>query len=111
MGRPAGWHRGRSGGTEAGLMLNLSREAGVCRFAAGILKALARAVIVCMVVLLGRHFLLSAQTLRYTKPPNVKNGEKVYKGGCIACHGNDGKGAPQASTVFKRRDTFPDFTD
>jgi mono/diheme cytochrome c family protein len=53
----------------------------------------------------------TAQTLRYTKPPNVENGEKVYKGGCIACHGADGKGAPKASTVFVRPDTFPDFTD
>ena len=52
-----------------------------------------------------------AQTLRYTKPPDVENGEKVYKGGCIACHGADGRGAPKASTVFIRPDTFPDFTD
>jgi hypothetical protein len=39
------------------------------------------------------------------------DGEKVYKGGCIACHGEDGKGAPNSSTVFLRPDTFPDFTD
>jgi mono/diheme cytochrome c family protein len=52
-----------------------------------------------------------AQALHYTKPPNVENGAKVYKGGCIACHGADGKGAPKASTVFVRPDTFPDFTD
>src|ERR1700688_1497288 len=53
----------------------------------------------------------SAQRLQYTKRPNVENGEKVYKGGCIACHGAEGKGAPMASTVFLRPDTFPDFTD
>jgi len=41
----------------------------------------------------------------------VRDGEKVYKGGCIACHGSEGKGAPMASTVFRRPDTFPDFTD
>jgi Cytochrome C oxidase, cbb3-type, subunit III len=55
--------------------------------------------------------LLSAQTLHYTSRPDVTNGEKVYKGGCIACHGRDGKGAPVASTVFTRADTFPNFTD
>jgi cytochrome c2 len=52
-----------------------------------------------------------AQRLQYKKPANVENGEKVYKGGCIACHGAEGKGAPNASTVFLRPDTFPDFTD
>jgi mono/diheme cytochrome c family protein len=64
-----------------------------------------------VVVLLSPPLLLSAQTLHYAKSPDVKNGEKVYKGGCIACHGSQGKGAPMASTVFKREDTFPDFTD
>src|SRR5258708_11936274 len=54
---------------------------------------------------------LSAQRLQYTKRPDVENGAKVYKGGCIACHGSDGRGAPMASTVFLRPDTFPDFTD
>jgi len=34
--------------------------------------------------LLGRPLLLSAQTLHYAKSPDVRNGEKVYKGGCIA---------------------------
>ena len=55
---------------------------------------------------------VAAQTIRltYAKPPNAKNGEKVYKGGCIACHGADGRGAPMTSTVFLRPDTFPDFT-
>jgi hypothetical protein len=52
-----------------------------------------------------------AQTLHYTRPPNAKNGEAIYKAGCIACHGSAGKGAPPSSTVFKRPDTFPDFTD
>jgi len=66
---------------------------------------------VLVVVVLGRPLLLSAQTLHYSKSPDVRNGQKVYKGGCIACHGSDGKGAPMASTVFRRPDTFPDFTD
>src|ERR1700733_85284 len=50
-------------------------------------------VIVWVVVFLGRSVLLSAQTLHYAKSPDVENGEKVYKGGCIACHGSEGKGA------------------
>jgi mono/diheme cytochrome c family protein len=71
----------------------------------------ANARIAWLVVLLGLPLLLSAQTIHYTKPPNVKNGQKIYNGGCIACHGSEGKGAPMASTVFKRPDTFPQFTD
>jgi hypothetical protein len=54
---------------------------------------------------------LHSQTIRYAKPPDAKNGERIYKGGCIACHGDTGKGAPETSTEFKRPDTFPDFTD
>jgi Cytochrome c len=93
------------------LVLMVIREAPMRRFATAVLKGSARAVIVFMIVLLGRHLLLSAQTLRYTNRPDIKNGEKVYKGGCIACHGSDGKGAPPTSTVFVRPDTFPDFMD
>jgi len=54
---------------------------------------------------------LHSQTIRYAKPPDAKNGERIYKGGCIACHGDTGKGAPETSTEFTRPDTFPDFTD
>jgi mono/diheme cytochrome c family protein len=53
---------------------------------------------------------VSAQTIHYAKTPDPKNGEHIYKGGCIACHGSEGKGAPESSTVFTRPDTFPDFT-
>ena len=61
----------------------------------------------CRVI--GLPSLLSAQTLHYAKKPDVKNGENVYNGGCIACHGSEGKGALMASTVFNRPDTFPHF--
>jgi mono/diheme cytochrome c family protein len=54
--------------------------------------------------------LLRSQTLHYPKPPDAKNGERIYKTGCNACHGDLGKGAPQTSTEFKRPSTFPDFT-
>src|SRR5665213_1499348 len=41
-----------------------------------------------------------AQTIHYTKRPEPKNGKLIYNGGCIACHGSEGKGAPQSMTVF-----------
>ena len=54
--------------------------------------------------------LLLAQTLRYSRPPDPKNGKAIYNNGCITCHGDKGSGAPETSTVFKRPDTFPNFT-
>ncbi len=53
---------------------------------------------------------LAAQTIPYSQPPNPKNGEKIYKSGCIACHGDDGKGTPKTIAGFKQPRTFPDFT-
>lgn len=41
---------------------------------------------------------------------NVKNGERLYKSGCITCHGANAAGAPDTMTEFKRPDTFPNFT-
>jgi mono/diheme cytochrome c family protein len=52
---------------------------------------------------------LFAQTIKQ-QSHDVKNGERLYKSGCIACHGANGAGAPQTLTEFKRPDTFPDFT-
>ena len=51
-----------------------------------------------------------AQTLRPAHPPDAVRGRVVYEGGCIACHGEKGTGAPEASTRFRRPDTFPNFT-
>ena len=56
------------------------------------------------------HPLFAQQMVHYTTRPNVAKGEVVYKGGCVACHGADGRGADPASTVFIRPHTFPDFT-
>lgn len=44
------------------------------------------------------------------KHPDLENGKAVWNRGCIACHGADGKGAPETSTVFVRPDTWPDMT-
>ena len=52
---------------------------------------------------------LFSQTIRQ-RSQDVKNGEKIFKSGCITCHGADGVGAPETLTEFKRPDTFPDFT-
>ena len=58
--------------------------------------------------------LLFSQTIRSQtikmRSHDVKNGERLFKSGCITCHGADGRGAPQTLTEFKRPDTFPDFT-
>ncbi|MEO7004593.1 MAG: cytochrome c [Acidobacteriaceae bacterium] len=68
-------------------------------------------LLVCIVALFGLYASPgSAQTIHYSKPPNAANGERIYRGGCIACHGSTGTGAPHTSTEFKRPDTFPDFT-
>ena len=91
--------------------LNAVPESPVRKSPLRFLTGSAGALILWLVVLLGRPLLLYAQTIHYAKTPDVRNGEKVYKGGCIACHGSNGKGAPTASTVFRRPDTFPDFTD
>src|SRR5437764_3868566 len=53
--------------------------------------------------------LLFSQSIR-ERSHDVKNGERIYKSGCIACHGATGQGAPETLTEFKRPDTFPDFT-
>jgi mono/diheme cytochrome c family protein len=69
------------------------------------------ALLVCTCLALSvSTLILRSQTLRSLKPPNARNGEHIYKNGCIACHGDLGKGAPQTSTEFQRPDTFPDFT-
>ncbi len=53
---------------------------------------------------------LYAQYLTYSFNTDVKNGERIYNSGCVACHGRDGKGAPETISAFERPETFPDFT-
>jgi len=68
---------------------------------------------VVLVLFVGIALLFSqtirSQTIRQHSH-DVKNGERLYKSGCITCHGADGRGAPQTLTEFQRPDTFPDFT-
>jgi mono/diheme cytochrome c family protein len=53
--------------------------------------------------------LLYSQTIKQ-RSHDVKNGERLYNSGCVTCHGNNGVGAPETLTEFKRPDTFPDFS-
>lgn len=62
----------------------------------------------CCVVLTGTALLFS-QVIKQ-RSNNAKNGERIYKSGCIVCHGATGSGAPETLTEFKRPNTFPDFT-
>jgi mono/diheme cytochrome c family protein len=41
----------------------------------------------------------------------LDTGEEIFRGGCISCHGPDGKGQPQNIAGFEKPDTFPDFSD
>ena len=52
--------------------------------------------------------LLFSQTIKQ-RSHDIKNGERIFKSGCIACHGAGGRGAPETMTEFRRPDTFPDF--
>ena len=52
----------------------------------------------------------SAQAIHYAHPPDAHNGKLIYENGCIARHGAEGKGASPSLTVFKRPDSFPDWT-
>jgi mono/diheme cytochrome c family protein len=53
---------------------------------------------------------LLTQTLPHSRPADIKNGERIYKGGCIACHGGGGSGALESLTEFQRPDTWPNFS-
>ncbi len=45
------------------------------------------------------------------KAAEQKSGREIFRSACAACHGFDGRGAPEASRGFEAPPTFPDFTD
>ncbi|MDM7996248.1 MAG: cytochrome c [Acidobacteriota bacterium] len=55
--------------------------------------------------------LMAAFILAQGKGPVLKSGEEVFRSACVACHGVDGRGAPDSLRRFEKPDTFPDFTD
>jgi hypothetical protein len=54
-------------------------------------------------------FLLPATGLASAQTAALDSGESVYRAACAACHGPDGRGAPQLSVGFDV--PLPDFTD
>ncbi|MGE5568745.1 MAG: c-type cytochrome [Rhodospirillales bacterium] len=45
------------------------------------------------------------------KAEEQKSGREIFRSACAACHGVDGRGAPEASRGFEPPPTFPDFTN
>lgn len=41
---------------------------------------------------------------------NLQTGEQIFKAGCAACHGPDGRGTSKDAAGFEKPRTFPDFT-
>ena len=53
--------------------------------------------------------ILFSQTIKQ-RSHDIKNGERIFKSGCIACHGAVGRGAQDTMTEFRRPVSFPDFS-
>jgi Cytochrome C oxidase, cbb3-type, subunit III len=75
----------------------------------GLLCHVTPVLVAVILIVLVTPILLFSQGIRL-RSHDVKNGEHLYKSGCIACHGANGNGAPQTLTEFQRPATFPDFT-
>src|SRR5262249_60825527 len=67
--------------------------------------ALSSAVLIVFAI----HTTIFSQAIKQ-RSHNVENGERIYKSGCIACHGGDGRGAPETLPHFPPPHTFPHFT-
>src|SRR5215475_13311860 len=66
-------------------------------------------MLAAMILVLVANASVLSQTIKQ-RSHDVKNGERIYKSGCIACHGTNGVGAPETLTESKRPESFPDFT-
>ena len=65
---------------------------------------------VVAVAILGFEALLLGEPASNTTS-KLRTGKEIFSGGCITCHGSDGKGMPKPSIGFEPPSTFPDFTD
>jgi len=72
------------------------------------LELLIPAAVVILCLVFGAN--LYGQVVQDTAAAHLQSGEQIYKAACAACHGKDGKGAPQSHRGFKAPDTFPNFT-
>jgi mono/diheme cytochrome c family protein len=68
----------------------------------------------CLPAILASFLLFGTQVLLFAQSNNsvlhLDSGEQIYRGGCVACHGSDGRGTPKSIAGFEPPDTFPDFT-
>ncbi len=48
--------------------------------------------------------------LAQSKTAGREAGREIYRSSCAACHGADGRGAPDTTRGFEAPPTFPDFT-
>lgn len=55
-------------------------------------------------------FLTAGMSLRPMKAGGRTDGREIYHSACAACHGADGRGAPDKLRGFEPPATFPDFT-
>jgi mono/diheme cytochrome c family protein len=74
-----------------------------------------RRIPILLLGFLGFAVVLAATAPGSAAPPSetsvdLSNGRQIYRSGCVACHGSDGKGVPQSVRGFKQPSTFPDFT-
>jgi mono/diheme cytochrome c family protein len=65
------------------------------------------AVVTIIAFALSANAHLLAQTVN---SPSIKNGERIFRSACVACHGADGRGTPKTQAGFEPPRTFPDFT-
>jgi hypothetical protein len=63
-----------------------------------------RAFCILLLVLIGGTALGQSRTAGAT------SGTEIYRSSCAACHGSDGRGAPDGTRGFEPPKTFPDFT-
>ncbi len=78
-------------------------------FATRFCEFLSRMLIVGGAVLAFAHLLAAQQEIESRVA--VQSGGEIFAGGCITCHGADGKGTPKTTLGFEPPPTFPDFTD